>query len=261
MLTALTHRPSPALNQCELTFLSSQPIDIDQANRQHAAYCDLLRQCGVEVITLDKNLALPDSVFVEDTALVLDEIAIMTSMGAASRRAETAVIETELAQFRPIARLSLPAQMEGGDILRVGQRLYVGLSTRTNTAGMNALAEIVAPYGYEVIGVSVTGCLHLKTGCTALDDRTILLNPDWIDSAPFAEFEQLPVPEAEPFAANILRIGQVICMHAGFTQTRTLIEQRGYRLEVVDISEFLKAEAGLTCMSLIFNTSVRELPK
>lgn len=254
MLTALTHRPSPALNRCELTFLSAHPIDIDLANHQHTAYGDLLRRCGAEVITLDKNLALPDSVFVEDTALVLDEIAIMTSMGAASRRAETAAIETELARFRPITRLRLPAQIDGGDILRIGHTLYVGQSTRTNAAGMNALAEIVAPYGYEVSGVSVTGCLHLKTGCTALDDRTLLLNPHWIDPAPFAGFELIPVPETEPFAANILRIGPIICMPTDFTQTRTRVEQRGYRLEVVDISEFLKAEAGLTCMSLIFNS-------
>ncbi|MCB9077526.1 MAG: dimethylargininase [Anaerolineaceae bacterium] len=254
MLTAITHRPAPALNQCELTFLSAQVIDIDQANRQHAAYCDLLRQCGAEVITLDKNLHMPDSVFVEDTALVLDEIAIITSMGAVSRRAETAAIETELAHYRPISRLCRPAQVEGGDVLRIGHTLYVGLSTRTNAAGVKALAELVAPYGYEVIGVSVTGCLHLKTGCTALDDRTLLLNPNWIDPAPLAGFEQIPVPEAEPFAANILRIGQTICLHAGFTQTGALLDQRGYQLEVVDISEFLKAEAGLTCMSLIFNS-------
>ncbi|MCB0163602.1 MAG: dimethylargininase [Anaerolineae bacterium] len=254
MLTALTHRPSPALSQCELTFLAAQTIDIDQANRQHTAYCNLLRECGAEVITLDKNFDLPDSVFIEDTALVLDEIAIITSMGAASRRPETGAIETELARYRPITRLCLPAQVEGGDILRIGQTLYVGLSTRTNAAGVKALAEIVAPYGYEVIGVGVTGCLHLKTGCTALDDRTILLNPNWIDPAPFAGFEQIPVSEAEPFAANILRIDQTICIHAGFTQTQMLVEQRGFQLEVVDISEFLKAEAGLTCMSLIFNS-------
>ncbi|MCB0193641.1 MAG: dimethylargininase [Anaerolineae bacterium] len=251
MLTAITHRPSPALSDCELTFISAQTIDHARAVQQHADYCHLLRRCGAKVIILDKNSDLPDSVFVEDTALVLDEIAIITTMGTESRRAETEVIATELSRFKSITRLRLPAQVEGGDILRIGHTLYVGHSTRTNSEGIKALAEIVEPYGYQVIDVEVMGCLHLKTGCTALDDHTVLLNPNWIDPQPFAAFDQIRVPETEPFAANILRIGPTIGIHSGFTQTQALIKQRGYTLAVTDISEFLKAEAGLTCMSLI----------
>lgn len=254
MLTAITHIPSPSLNQCELTFLSPQPIDIDKAIIQHKSYCDMLRRCGLNVITLDKNSSLPDSVFVEDTALVLDELGLMMSMGIVSRQEEMRVIETELTKFRSIKNIKLPARLEGGDILRIDKSLYVGFTSRTNIKGVRALEESVKQYGYSVIGVNVPGCLHLKTGCTALDDQTILINPEWIDLKPFEDFNRIVVPNGEPFAANILRLGNTVCMHSGFVKTRQMVEQLGYDIEVIDISEFLKAEAGLTCMSLIFNT-------
>jgi dimethylargininase len=253
MLTALTHIPSPHLSRCELTYLASKPIDFDKALRQHQAYVDMLQRCGVRVIVLEANRDLPDSVFVEDTALVLDEIAVMTPMGVASRQAESAAVETALAPFRPIARIRPPAKLEGGDVLRMGRHLYVGLSTRTNKAGLQALAEIVRPHGYRVSSVEVTGGLHLKTACTALDAHTVLINPAWVEAAPFEGLEQIIVPPNEPFAANILRIDGTIGMHAGFEGTRRLAEARGYRVAVADISEFLKAEAGLTCMSLLFD--------
>ena len=252
MLTAVAHIPSPALNQCELTFLSPQPIVFENARRQHNSYCDMLRRCGVDVIILAKNVSLPDSVFVEDTALVLDEMAIVTSMGVVSRQQETELINTELARFRTIEQLLPPARLEGGDVLRIGKRLYVGLSSRTNREGVQALEQLVKRYDYQVIPVNVTGCLHLKTGCTALDDQTVLINPTWVDSKPFESFKRLVVPNEEPFAANILRIGNTVCLHSGFIRTRQMIEQLRYNLELTDISEFLKAEAGLTCMSLIF---------
>ncbi len=253
MLTALTHRPSPNLSRCELTYLTSQFIDFDKALLQHGAYVEMLQRCGARVVVMDGNRHLPDSVFVEDTALVLDEIAVMTPMGVASRQAESAAVETALKQFRPVARIRPPAKLEGGDVLRIGRYLYVGLSSRTNTKGLRALAAIVRPHGYRVSSVKVTGCLHLKTGCTALDGHTVLINPAWVDAAPFDDLDQIIVPPREPFAANILKIDGTIGMHAGFENTRRLVEARGYRVAVTDISEFLKAEAGLTCMSLLFD--------
>ncbi len=253
MLTALTHLPSPHLNHCELTYVAPRQVHFDKALEQHRAYVNLLQGCGVRVVVLDQNRHLPDSVFVEDTALVLDEIAVMAPMGAASRQAETAAVETALTPFRPVARIRPPAKLEGGDVLRVGRHLYVGLSTRTNKAGLQALAEIVRSYGYRVHGVHVSGCLHLKTGCTALDETTVLINPAWVDAAAFDGLHRITVPPREPFSANILRIHDTIGMHAGFKRTRRLVEARGYRVMVTDISEFLKAEAGLTCMSLLFD--------
>jgi dimethylargininase len=250
VLTALLHRPSSRLQNCELTFLPSRAIDSEKAARQHRFYGDMLRRCGVEVVVLDANPHLPDSVFVEDTALVLDEIALITPMGTSSRRAETDAIEAALRKYRPVARIPPPARIEGGDVLRIGRTLYVGLSTRTNAEGLEALEALVAPHGYAVRGVRVTGCLHLKTGCTALDDHSVLINPAWVDPAPLEGLEQINVPPEEPFAANILRIDGTLCIHSGFEETWQMLGRRGYRVENTDISEFLKAEAGLTCMSL-----------
>ncbi len=254
MLTAITHIPSPLLNQCELTFLPSRPINLDMAAFQHRAYCDMLRSCGATVVTLDRNTAFPDSVFVEDTALVLDEIGIVTAMGAVSRQAETEAVACELTKFRRIERILPPATLEGGDVLQVGRCLYVGRSPRTNSEGEKALARIVEPFGYRTIGVKVQGCLHLKTGCTALDDTTVLINPEWIDPQPFNDLHTIAVSDREPFAANILRIGQTLCVHSGFAQTRERLERIGYDTKAVDISEFLRAEAGMTCMSLLFDS-------
>lgn len=152
-----------------------------------------------------------------------------------------------------VAYIAPPAKIEGGDILRVGKRLFVGLGSRTNRQGMKALAGIVEKYGYTVDGVEVSGCLHLKTGCTALDERTVLINLDWIDGNGFQGFRKVAVPAAEPFGANVLKIGRIICLHAGFDRTWRTVNALGYETAVVDVSEFLKAEAGLTCMSLIFD--------
>ena len=251
--TAIVHRPSPHLQACELTYLSSQGIDLGRAARQHRSYREMLQSCGLEVVVLEANVDHPDSVFIEDTAVVLDELAIITSMGAASRRAETAAVETALRAYRQTARIMPPAMIEGGDVLSIGRVLYVGRSTRTNTAGIAALEALVAPHGYSVQPVAVSGCLHLKTGCTALDDRTVLIHPDWVDPGPFAPLEQVHVPSAEPFGANVLKLGDTICLPAGMPKTRERIARRGYRTEVTDISEFIKAEAGLTCMSLVLN--------
>ena len=253
MLTALTHTPSPQLERCALTYLPSRPIDVDKARRQHRSYCEMLRRCGARVMTSTHNTAMPDSVFVEDTAVVLDEVAIVTSMGVVSRQKESKAVASQLARFRPVVRIPPPAALEGGDVLRVHKRLFVGLSARTNGAGIEALGRAAQPYGYRVTPVTVEGCLHLKTGCTAPDDNTILINSDWIDPGPFGDFKKLVVSDEEPFGANILRIKDKICMHEGFPRTRTLLDRSGYDTEAIDISEFLKAEAGMTCMSLIFN--------
>ena len=212
----------------------------------------MLSECSAEVITLDENISLPDSAFVEDTAIVLDEIAIITPMGVSSRQKETAFIEKELVKFRPVAKIEPPAKIEGGDVLQIGKNLYVGISSRTNVKGIETLNEIVKPFGYKVFVVKFRGSLHLKTACTALDDETILMNPEWIDSETFKQFKVIYVPKDEPFAANVLRIGDAICIHTGFTKTIEKLEKLGLKTKQANISEFLKAEAGLTCLSLIF---------
>ena len=252
MLLAMTHLPSPKLQECELTFVQSEPISLEKATLQHTAYGEMLERCGAKVMVLDENLACPDSVFVEDPIIVFDEVAVLTSMGVESRRAESASMERVFSKYRNVERIVLPAQIEGGDVLKVGKKIFVGESPRTNRDGITALEAIIKPFGYEVISVSVTGCLHLKTGVTALDDQTVLINSNWLDADAFHGFTKVEVPEDEPFGANVLKIGEILCMNEAFPESISLVKSLGCKVETVNISEFVKAEAGLTCMSVLF---------
>lgn len=250
---ALTHAVGARLEQCELTFADRVPIDVGRARAQHAAYCQLLRSCGASVRTAEVSPQCADAVFVEDVAVVLDEVAIAASMGVVSRRGEVDRMLPVLAEYRPVLRLEPPAQLEGGDVLRLGRRLFVGSSSRTNPAGADALRQLVAPFGYLVVPVAVAGCLHLKTGCTALDDETLLINPDWIDPRPFAGLAVLGVDHGEPGAANVLRLGSTVCMSQSHPRTADRVRDRGYAVRVADISEFEKAEAGMTCLTILID--------
>lgn len=254
MLTAVTREPAQSLGRCELTYVERAAIDVGRAGAQHRAYRRALEGCGARVVVLPAVEELPDSVFVEDTAVVLDELAVLASPGAASRRGEVKLIEPELARHRALERTSPPATLEGGDVLRVGRRLFVGLTPRTNRAGVEALRRISAPHGYEVLAAEPRGCLHLKTACTAVSDETILLNPSWVDADVFAGYERVAVHPAEPWAANTARVGGAVLVGAAFPRTAELLARRGLDVRVVDASEFAKAEGGLTCMSLLFDT-------
>jgi dimethylargininase len=251
-LLALTHVPSPNIAACQLTHVARVPIDYGRLVRQHDAYCQMLHDCGVEVRTLDVNRDLPDGVFIEDTAIVLDEVAVLTSMGTAARRPELAGIEAELQKHREVRRIELPATIEGGDVLQVGKTLLVGVSARTNAGGAAALRAIVNDHGYEVRTVRVRDCLHFKTACTALDDQRLLVNPAWLDLAALAGFEVVRVPEQEPWAANVLRVGACLCLAAAHPRTADLVSGLGFDVRTVDVSEFAKAEGAVTCMSLLF---------
>lgn len=240
--------------ECALSFRDREAIDLDLATTQHAAYEQVLRDHGVQVISAPPEPDFPDAVFVEDTALVLDELAILTRPGVHSRRGEVPSIGRTLEPFRPLAAITGEATLEGGDVLRIGNTLFVGLSTRTNAAGIAALAALVEPLGYTVTTVRVTGCLHLKTAVTQVAPHTVLVNHNWLDPAPLAAFEQIPVPAAEPDAANTLMLGTTVLLPASFPETYRLLTARGLRVETLDVSELQKAEAGLTCCSLIFAT-------
>jgi len=255
MLTAITRAVSPDLADCELTFLARREIDVAKAIEQHRGYEECLARLGVRVTRLPAEPGLPDSVFVEDTAIVLDELAVITRPGATSRQAETESIADALSEFRPLKFIQPPATIEGGDVMRVGRALFVGLSARTNSEGVSQLREIVGPYGYRVETIETTGCLHLKTGCAYLGDQTILANRNWINVQPLAGFDLINAPEDEPWAANTLTIGDTVLTPSGFPRTRALIEERGFKTQAVDISELRKAEAGLTCLSLIFKNA------
>lgn len=253
MIVALTREPARSMDACELTYLERQQIDTARAAEQHRGYREALAACGAHVVALPAIEELPDSVFVEDTAIVLDELAVLTSLGVESRRAEVSAIEPEVVRLRAVERIELPATIEGGDVMRVGRKLYVGLSPRTNEAGAEALRRLVAPHGYEVVSVALRDCLHLKTACAALDEATILVNPEWVDARAFEGCELIHVDGSEPWAANVLRVGRRVCVGATFPRTAEALSRRGYDVCAIDVSEFAKAEGGLTCMSLIFN--------
>ena len=256
-MIALTHVISQNIDRCELSFLERDPVNYDRAVEQHEQYCELLRECGLQVIELSVNRDFPDSTFVEDTAVVVDELAIMASMGVESRRAEVAGIESVLGYYRDIQRIRLPATLEGGDVLRIGKKIFVGISPRTNMPGFESIKEILEPFGYEVIPVAVTGCLHLKSACIAVDDQTVLVNPKWLDLQPLRDFRIIPVPQDDPAAVNSLRINTTICMHSGHQKTIDSLVNLGFSVKTVDISELLKAEAGMTCSSIIFSFPVQ----
>ncbi len=252
-MLAITHLPSPSFNECQLTFLKRQPIDLPRARQQHQNYCKALGEEGLEVITLSINSHLPDCAFVEDAALVLDEIAIICSPGTPARQAEVGGIEEVLSKYRRMGRISLPATLEGGDVLRIGRKLYVGHSKRTNASGVKAVRQLVAEFGYQVVPVAVHGALHLKTACTALSSDTLLLNPAWIDPTTFEGYKIIEIAEGEPFAANTLALPSRVLMNAAYPITIGRVELEGINVLPIDISEFSKAEAGLTCMSLVFD--------
>jgi dimethylargininase len=253
MLTAITRAVGPAMNGCELAYLPRIEIDVPKAAQQHRRYEACLRELGVSVISLAAEPELPDAIFVEDPAVVVDEVAVMTRMGAASRRKESESLATALSQFRPIHWMKEPATLEGGDVLRVGRTLFVGLSPRTNRAGIAQLAVELEPLGYAIRPVEVHGCLHLKSACTSLGDRTMLANRAWCDAQAFDGFFQiLDVPADEPWGANVLTIGDTALVPACFPGTARMVERLGWKIRTLDISELMKAEAALTCSSIIF---------
>jgi dimethylargininase len=255
VLNAITRAVSPGIVHCELTFLARQPIELAKAEEQHRAYQRLLEKLGARIISLPAEPELPDSMFVEDPAIVLDELAIILPLGTESRRPEAASIAQTLARFRKLACVELPGQVEGGDVLCVGRRLFAGLSSRTNAEGIHQLASILSPYGYEVVGVPVTGCLHLKSAVTHVGRNTLLANRAWFDTKPFAGFAWIDVAPQEPRAANALPIGETVIFPASFPRTRARLETSGFHVTPLDISELQKAESGLTCSSLLFDAS------
>jgi dimethylargininase len=253
MLTAITRPPTEAIARCELTYLAREPIDAALALRQHDAYVACLRDLSMRMVELPAEPDLPDATFVEDAALALDELAVITLPGAPSRRPEVASVAAALEPYRPLRFLAPPATLDGGDVLRVGRTLYVGVGGRSNDAGVAQLAAILAPYAYSVRTASFTGCLHLKSAVTALADDLLLANPAWVDVAQFPGCHSLAVPPDEPHAANSLTTAGVTLVPAGYPGTQALLAAHGFTVRTLDISELEKAEAGVTCSSLIFD--------
>jgi dimethylargininase len=253
MRIAITRDVSPNIGRCELTHLAREAIDVGLARAQHGQYEACLAGLGYEIRRLPAEPELPDSVFVEDAALVLDELALVARPGVESRRPETQSIAEALKSYRRLVSIQAPGTLDGGDVLRVDQTLFVGLSGRSNPAGIEQMRATLARWDYTVTGVPMDGCLHLKSAVTQVAQNTLLINPAWVDPSAFGDVTLIEVDPAEPFAANALLIGQTVVYPSAYPGTRRRLEAQDIPLQVVDVSELGKAEGGVTCCSLIFD--------
>ena len=250
-MLALVREVSPQLAQCQLTHLERAAIDAQRAMRQHRDYTQSLQALGCSLEWLPPLPQYPDSVFVEDTAVVLAEVAVVTRPGAASRRGETATVAQALGLRTRVSAIAEPGCLDGGDVLHSGRTLHVGASGRTNEAGIDQLGALLRPHGYRVEKVRLAGCLHLKSACSFIPPDVLLVNPDWIDPTTFGPLRVIAVDEREPQAANTLTIAGTTLVSAAYPHTRRRLEAAGVRTRAVDVSELHKAEGALTCMSLL----------
>ncbi|MDB4914636.1 MAG: hypothetical protein JWM95_2280 [Gemmatimonadetes bacterium] len=252
-LIALTRPVSASIAECELTHLSRAPIDVVRAAAQHSAYEAALRLLRVSVIQVGAAPELPDAVFIEDTAIVLDEVAVITRPGADIRRRETDAVAEVLSEYRTVLALDAPATLDGGDVLTMGRTIYVGRSGRTNDEAIARVGAMLGPYGYRVVAVDFAGCLHLKSAVTAVAYDVVLLNPAWVRASAFPGYEIIHVDPSEPHAANGLRVAGAVVFPEHFPLTRTRLEGRGLHVVTVPCDELAKAEGAVTCCCLLFS--------
>ena len=241
---AITRALSPEIGRCELSYIERQPIDVERAQSQHDAYERLLEKHGCTIIHAAPTPQMPDGVFVEDAAVVLEDVAIITRPGAETRRGETDSIAAVLKRFRKLKRVEAPGTLDGGDVLAINNKLHIGISQRTNEAAIDQLGATA---------IRFHGCLHLKSAVTQIAGRTLLLNPEWVDARQFPGFETITVDPREPFAANALRLDDILIYSASYPNTLRRLKSRGFRVETLEVDELEKAEAGVTCCSLIFD--------
>jgi len=251
---ALIREVPAAINRCELTHLAREPIDYHRAVAQHQVYEQRLEELGCRLQRIATDPEQPDAVFIEDTAIVVDELAVITRPGAESRRSEVEPVAQALQRLRPVTRIRAPGTLDGGDVLRAGRQLFVGRTTRTNAQGIAQLREAMEPMGYSVVPVVVTGCLHLKSAVTEVDNGLLLINPQWVSPEIFAGFDCVEVDPAEPHGANALRLGDRVLHGEAYSRTRARLEAEGMTVVAVDLSELAKAEGAVTCCSLILST-------
>jgi dimethylargininase len=259
MLIAITRKVSDSIADCELTHMDRQPIDLSLARVQHRTYERCLTELGCKVLSLPSEPTMPDSVFVEDTAVVLDELAIILRPGADSRKAETVSIAKELSPFRKIYYMKEPGTADGGDVLRIGRILYVGMSERSSSEGAEQMRSVLKPYGYEVVEAAVKGCLHLKSAVTQIAEDTLLINRNWVDPEIFGAIKIIDIDPSEPYAANALWVNGTVIYPSSFPRTQERLHETGAQLRLVDASELAKAEGALTCCSLIFTEQEKPL--
>lgn len=252
---AITREISPAFADCELTHQPRVPIDMVRARAQHEAYERALADAGYRVERLKSDADMPDAVFIEDTAIVFEEIAVMTRPGAVSRRGEVPAVADALEAHRAVRRIEAPATIDGGDVLVAGRCVFVGLSSRTNRDAVRQLRSLLASYGYTICEAAIEDCLHLKSAVTALNNDTLLMNPRLVNPQTFTGFEIIEVDPEEPMAANALRLRDRILFPSAFPRTAVRLRANGFRVATIDASELAKAEGAVTCCSLLVDAT------
>jgi dimethylargininase len=253
MPIALTRTVPGSIARCELTHQAREPIDLDRAREEHDAYERALAQLGLAIRRLPAAHNLPDSVFVEDTAVVLDEVAVLARPGAKSRREELPTVEQALRELRLVVRVESPATLDGGDVLVLDREILVGRTTRTSDEGVMQLRRCVGGFGYSVRATHVTGCLHLKSAVTRVGPRTLLINPAWVGRNQFPGWQLVDSDPGEPFGANALwwEGADAVVYPAEHPGTRVRLEAAGIRVVAIPAGELAKAEGGVTCGSLL----------
>jgi dimethylargininase len=253
-MLAIVREVPRSIARGERTHVGQEAIDLEKARAEHRYYVEALSALGCEILPLEEEPALADSVFVEDTACIVDELAVLTRPGAPSRRPEVDAIAPVLENYRSVVRIEAPATLDGGDILVFEKRVFVGLSSRSDEAGVAALAEHLAPHGYAVEGVALRDCLHLKSAVSVLGKDRLLVQPAWVDPHVFGAREIIPIDPDETFAANAVRVADAVILPEAFPRTRARLESRGLRVVSVPAGELAKAEGGVTCCSLLLKS-------
>lgn len=252
---AITREVSEALGSCELTHVQRTSLNVAAARAQHCMYEHALTEAGFEVVRLAAAPDMPDSVFVEDIALIFPDLAVITRPGALSRRIEVPAIADALRPYRPLQYIQSPGTMDGGDVLTTAGVVFVGRSTRTNTEAIDELSRLLAPHNRQVREVDVNGCLHLKSAATDVADGVLLINPRFVAPSSFREFDLIEVDPLEPLAANALRLGDALVVADAYPRTRDRLVKAGLKVYSLDMSELAKAEGGVTCCSLLIPTA------
>ena len=252
MTTALVRDIADSLESCELTHLERSPIDLGRARNQHEAYCRTLEALDCTIHRIDADPTCPDCVFIEDTLVVVPEVAVLTRPGAPSRRAELPPVEAAVARHREVARIEAPGCLDGGDVLRIERRVLVGVSGRTNQSGIDQLRLHLEPFGYTVEAIEFSGCLHLKSACTVAATDRLLLNPAWVDPARLGT-AVIEVHPSEPDGGNVLMVNDNLLADPRFPRTIERLHAEGIETHPVHNDELAKAEAALTCCSVLLD--------
>jgi dimethylargininase len=248
---AIVRTPGPDAVE-GLTTQSGPPVRLEDLLEQHAAYCRLLETLGIHLIRMDPLPGFPDAYFVEDTAVVTPEIAVITRPGAPERRGEEQTVARILGRYRTVKAIQPPGTLDGGDVMIAGRQVFIGLSGRTDAQGADQLVRLLTPWGYRCTRVPVNDGLHLKSSVAPLDDGRLLILSSW---APRPEFDGCPkllVQPAEAHACNTLAVNNHLITPAGYPGTRAQLEALDHPIHTLDTHAFRRMDGGLSCLSLRF---------